>query len=956
MTHERLNCERRPVTGTPRDVRTRWHAFRLFFGCLLLQFCTTALHAAQSPFILIVHSYSQEYPWTKGQHDGFIRRLRDTRAVSPTICVESLDSKRRSFSHAYADMFAAYLANKYSGARPDVIYVTDDNAMAFALSHLINMFPDTPVFFSGVNDFQVKGKLVPQRVTGVFEHKEIGPNLSLLHLLSPAACNILVVGDDSETDHAIRREVVASLPAHPGIHATFLSNNRIELLANDLRGRPERFVFLTTIGGFRDATGQTLTLAESTAAISEAGPSVIFSMEDVYLYPGIVGGYVTSGLRQGETAAEMVLRYLGGTPLANIEPIESSPNEYIFDGLELNRAGLRLPHEIDRHATIRHPMPTFYERNFDTIVRLLYVLALLFVLSLIVSLYWMRRKDRQLLSAHHREASARRAAERLTSFGSILDSSDNEIYIFDAQTLRFLHVNHGGRTNIGFSMDELRSMTPLDLRPEFTVEAFEATISPLRKGTNSAIRFTTTHLRKDGTLYPVDVNLQRSVFEGHEAFVAVILDISERRQIESQLRQSKEQAVAADRAKSEFLANMSHEIRTPMTAILGYADLLASSVERSEEQESVQIIKRNGDHLLAIINDILDLSKIEAGKLELERITCSPSAVVRDVASLMRVRADAKGLPLTIDFVGRIPETIICDPMRLRQILTNLVGNAIKFTEVGEVKIVVQLLGMGTATSQLQCEVVDTGVGLSSLQQERLFQPFQQTDNSMTRKFGGTGLGLVISKRLAEMLGGNITVTSTLGQGSNFALALPTGPLEGVALLAQPSEAMVQDTTPNQATTAETPLNCRILLAEDGPDNQLLISHVLRKAGADVEVVDNGQKALEMALATRPGWGRRFDDPLEPFDVILMDMQMPVMDGYEATRRLRAENYAGPILALTAHAMKDDRQKCMAAGCDDYLTKPIVRESFLTTITKWASRNQGRVARSESAAPNGAHV
>jgi signal transduction histidine kinase/CheY-like chemotaxis protein len=424
-----------------------------------------------------------------------------------------------------------------------------------------------------------------------------------------------------------------------------------------------------------------------------------------------------------------------------------------------------------------------------------------------------------------------------------------------------------------------------------------------------------------------------------------------------------EAAESATRAKSEFLANMSHEIRTPMTAILGYADVLAGQLDNAEHLEALNIIRRNGDHLLAIINDILDFSKIEAGKFQVERQACSPAAVAAEVVSLMRVRARGKGLDLKLEFAGALPETVLTDPARLRQILLNLAGNAVKFTETGSVRIVVRLEGwqvlgptmlrtapggeeaagprpsqaQGRATPdgvqpKLVCEVVDTGIGMTAAQIDNLFQPFQQAEASTARKFGGTGLGLAISKRLAKFLGGDIAVSSQPGQGSTFTLTIDPGPLAGVALVDHPSEAV---TAPAARPAAGSPLprlNCRILLAEDGLDNQRFISFLLKKAGAEVTTVDNGRKAMEFALATFPGWGQRHDDPRLPFDIVLMDMQMPVMDGYEATRRLRQEGYAGPVIALTAHAMKEDRQKCLDAGCDDYATKPIDRAKLLNLI------------------------
>ncbi|MBN2476817.1 MAG: response regulator [Pirellulales bacterium] len=423
--------------------------------------------------------------------------------------------------------------------------------------------------------------------------------------------------------------------------------------------------------------------------------------------------------------------------------------------------------------------------------------------------------------------------------------------------------------------------------------------------------------------------------------IGVHQDITERKLTEIALTRARLDAEAANRAKGEFLANMSHEIRTPMTAILGHLDLLNEScprqcpISQGEMDDHFQAISQHADHLLQILGNILDLSMIEAGGLRTESTPCSPCGILAEVVSLMRVRAVDKRLDLKVEHDGPIPETIHTDPARLRQILINLIGNAIKFTELGGVRVVVRLLADRQDQPQLQIEVIDTGIGIAEEQMARLFSPFYQADTSSTREFGGTGLGLATSKRLAEMLGGDIHARSTLGEGSSFTLTIVTGPLEGVSLLEHPSEAPY-GTRPTEAENAvqQVALDCRLLLAEDGPDNQRLISLVLRKAGAEVTLADNGQAAVDLALAAqRDG---------KSFDIVLMDMQMPILDGYDATRRLRAEGLTQPIVALTAHAMAEDRQICLEAGCDDYMAKPIHRGALLAIVAKYASRQPQR--------------
>ncbi|MBN1236943.1 MAG: response regulator [Gammaproteobacteria bacterium] len=411
-------------------------------------------------------------------------------------------------------------------------------------------------------------------------------------------------------------------------------------------------------------------------------------------------------------------------------------------------------------------------------------------------------------------------------------------------------------------------------------------------------------------------------------------DITAVKRAEKELLKARQKAEAADRAKSEFLANMSHEIRTPMSAIMGYADILGSRLVDPDNLQCLETIRTNGHYLLEIIDDILDLSRIEAGKLDLDIKRVRPDRLVLDVQSLMKLRAADKGLALAVDFDGPLPETIETDPTRLRQILINLVENSIKFTERGEVRVA---LRFDAAACSLEIDVSDTGVGIEPEMLGRLFRPFTQADSSLTRRFGGSGLGLSICRELARLLGGDVTVQSRVGVGSRFRVTIAAGDLRDVPL--RPAE--LTDTAPAAPATQLSELACRVLVVDDRREMRHLAEHMLEDAGAEVELAADGRAALER-VAEAEDSGRRFD-------AILLDMQMPVLDGYRAATELRRRGFDRPIIALTANAMKEDEQRCLASGCDAYLAKPLNRAALIETVA--ACTRRGAPAEASRARP-----
>ena len=549
-----------------------------------------------------------------------------------------------------------------------------------------------------------------------------------------------------------------------------------------------------------------------------------------------------------------------------------------------------------------------------------------FLAGVLSFLLYLHRMLRELDPSRAVPARVRTAYDTLTEGLLVLDRDG-----------RIVLANKSSSSLLGVEEAQLVGRSPSDFGWHGPGgEALDRAALPWRRAMterNAAHDVALTVTRGDGVRFALRANCSPLLDDrgGLQALVISFQDVTELERRGAALQTAKDEADSANEAKSQFLANMSHEIRTPMTAILGYADLIigedGNPAPASLQTDAVRTIRHNGEHLLTVINDILDLSKIEAGKMGVESLPCSPLRIVSEVRELMALRAAASKLVVALEVVYPVPAQITTDPLRLRQILVNLVGNAIKFTPAppespGRITIAVEAAAASDGTPRLRFRVTDTGVGLSDALRERLFTPFSQHDASTTRKFGGTGLGLAISHQLAQMLGGSLDAPRPdpgAPRGAVFELLLPIST----------DARMLDGPEPEQSAAVPAPaakvrLQGRILLAEDGPDNQRLLQHVLRTAGATVHLAINGTDAVAAARGAT-----------EPFDLVLMDMQMPEMDGYEATVALRAAGIRAPIVALTAHAMAGDRERCLAAGCNDYLTKPIDRATLLSACQRW---------------------
>jgi signal transduction histidine kinase len=379
------------------------------------------------------------------------------------------------------------------------------------------------------------------------------------------------------------------------------------------------------------------------------------------------------------------------------------------------------------------------------------------------------------------------------------------------------------------------------------------------------------------------------------------------------LQKSKEEAVQANKSKTEFLANMSHEIRTPLGAILGFAELLTESgIPEHEKEPYISAIQRNGELLTALIDDVLDLSKVEAGRIEMEVLVVEIKELVTEVVTALKSKIAARNIQILVNFESNVPSFIKIDPIRLKQILINIIGNAIKFTSEGVVTMHV-LLDESDVGSKLIFEITDNGLGISPEQSKKLFQPFTQADSSVTRKFGGTGLGLALSRKLAQALGGDLVLKESIpGNGSTFRISVS---LDRVG----PYQIGLQQVSPRSDPAQPSLAGLKVLLADDSRDNQIFITRILKLAGAVVETANDGAECVRKAQNGN-------------YDVVLMDIQMPVMSGLDATKTLRSHAFIKPIIALTANALKEDRDRCLQAGCTKYLTKPIKRGELIQAL------------------------
>ncbi|NGZ07592.1 MAG: response regulator [Magnetococcales bacterium] len=530
-------------------------------------------------------------------------------------------------------------------------------------------------------------------------------------------------------------------------------------------------------------------------------------------------------------------------------------------------------------------------------------------------------REFKAMEEHRRHRLAQQALkESEEQFRSVAESAGDAIITVN-QYGCITFWNRGAQNLFGYTAEEVIGQPVTILMPVRYQEAHIQGMQTLKATGHSRMAGKVVELagvRKDGCEFPIEITLSSWEARGSRYFSAVIRDVTERQQIMFSLQEALKAAQVANSAKSEFLSNMSHEIRTPMNVVLGMSELLLETNLNPEQRRYTTIMHHSGKALLRVINDVLDFSRIEADRISLAEMPFSPRQVLEESASLMQIVAQEKGITLEWRVTSAIPEAILGDDGRVRQVLINLLGNAIKFTHQG--RVVVELAIDSTQSDSLLYRVEDTGIGIHPEQMEYIFQHFTQADAGIARRYGGTGLGLAISRRLVELMGGRIWVESRLGEGSKFFFTLPARVV---------AASVCPDVEEGRRALPQT-RSLHILLAEDVEENRILFDAYLAQTPHDLVMVNDGLEAVA-----------RVQEQI--FDVVVMDVQMPIMDGYTATRQIRQwerEMQRSPmmIVALSAHAMEGEQMRSKEAGCDLYLTKPINKKKLLEVLNRIASQ------------------
>ena len=922
----------------------------IYLASLILCIPITA-HSAELPevHVLLINSYHPGYAWSDELERGLKEEL-DRSGKRVELSIEYLDTKRFPLPRQQP-LLRNLLSSKYANYPPKVVVVSDNAAYDFIVQERDRLFPGIPIVFCGYNNYRPEFRQQLRQITGVNEVANFTGTIDMALGMHPKTRTLaFLLSSNDSTNQRIGETFEDNVL--PGLRERFqvkvFKDVTLAALKRDLETLPpDSLLFIA--GQVREqANGRMLTPLENGRLIATAGHVPAYSFWDFYIGTGIVGGHVLNGYDQGHAAADMVKRILDGTPADDIPLQMISPTTPMFSYADLTRFGIAKSSLPPNAKIVGEPDSVWHKYKEG----ILSAVALIVLQSLLI--FWLLRsmRERRLALAQlaeqsnqlehtvsERTRSLQRSEQRMRA---LLDTAHVCIFMVDADG-RITHANRYMSELFGRPQDELIGSEYVSLIAPEERDSGRAKMLQLMRSEIGSVDVDRHYWRPDGSLFWGHLNgIQlRDESTGEFQLIGVIADINARKQAQQELeryqqhleslveartqelQQAKDAAEAANRAKSAFLANMSHELRTPMNGVLGMIGLAQRRMADPNGRSQLDKATSAAKHLLTILNDILDISKIEAECMAFESHPLQLGPLLENMAHLQVGLARDKGLIFAIDLPPALADLpLLGDALRLNQILLNLVGNAIKFTHQGRVTLLVRAETEDAQHARIRFEVRDTGIGIPHEIQHRLFSPFEQGDNSTTRRFGGTGLGLAICKRLVELMGGEIGVDSTEGHGACFWFSLP------LSKNAAPSASNLGGKQHDEAERALHRLHAdkRLLLVEDDPLTADIVLTLLGDTGLNVEHAADGAAAV---IAARQS----------AYDLILMDIQMPGLNGYDATRAIRQEslNRSTPIIAVTANAFDEDRQAAMAAGMNAHIAKPFLPETLYQTIHAWLS-------------------
>ncbi|WP_371322403.1 ATP-binding protein [Dechloromonas sp. ZY10] len=929
------------------------HVLAWLFGLPLL-WLPFALAAGELPdaHVLLINSYHPGYAWSDQIEDG-LRQGLELPGKRIELSIEYLDAKRFPLSRQQP-LLRSLLASKYEGYRPDLIVVSDNAAYEFILQERESLFPGIPVVFCGYNYYRPELRTAFKQLTGVNEAADINATVDTALAIHPQVRNLaFIISSNDSTNQGIAEEVEQSVL--PRLKAAYqlevLRDPTLAEVRTRLTAMPPNSLLFVAGQVREEANGRMLTPLENGRLIATASPWPAYSFWDFYIGTGIVGGRMLNGLDQGLAAAAQARRIIDGIPADEIPLQMQSPTSALFDYQALQRFGIsRSSLPVDAKI-IGQPRTLWHEHREEV----LFGLSLIALETLLI--FWLVRSMRERRQALRELARERLQLEQTVALRTadlqrnerrmraLLDTARVGIFVVNSDGV-ITHANRYMAELFGRSQEQLLGSEYVSLIAPEEREIGREKMLQLMRSQISAVDLDRRYWRPDGSQFWGHLNGIRLAEQpgGTSDLIGVIADIDERKRAQEELEGyrehlealvaertealllAKEAAETASRAKSAFLANMSHELRTPMNGILGMLALARRRIGEHPVGEQLDKAQLAAHRLLVVLNDILDLSKIEAERLDLDLQPLQLGALLDGVIHLQAPLARDKGLRFAVDISPELAaRPLLGDSLRLSQILLNLTGNAIKFTREGSVTVRVRATGEQAETLTLRFDICDTGIGIPPEIQARLFTSFEQGDNSTTRQYGGTGLGLAICKRLVGLMQGEIGVQSEEQHGACFWFTLPLGkghPLPATGLATMPSGA--------EASLRRQHAGQRVLLVEDDPLNAEITSTLLRVFGLQASLAENGAEAVACAAS-------------EDFDLILMDVQMPVMNGLAATQAIRqgSRNRQTPILALTANAFDEDRQRCLDAGMNAHLAKPVSPETLAQLLLAWLPERTG---------------